>query len=78
MTQQWLPDTEPLDGPAPPSGTETTSGAQITVTNCYRCGTEVSGLNGRYACALCGWVNNWSEGHTELPGPEMDPDYPGP
>lgn len=39
---------------------------EITTIGCRECGTEVSGINGRYAC-LCGWVNHWSEGHTELP-----------
>ncbi|WP_367038645.1 hypothetical protein [Streptomyces sp. Je 1-332] len=41
---------------------------EITTTDCRRCGTEVSGVNGRYACGVCGWVNNWTEGHNELPG----------
>lgn len=40
---------------------------EITRTDCRRCGTEVHGLDGRYSCPLCGWVNHWSEGHTELP-----------
>ena len=48
-------------------------GQQITTTGCRGCGAEISGLNGRYACA-CGWVNNWSEGHTELPTADEDPD----
>jgi ribosomal protein S27AE len=40
---------------------------EITTTDCRECGTQVSGVNGRYACGVCGWVNNWSEGHGELP-----------
>lgn len=46
---------------------------EITTTGCRGCGAEIAGLNGRYACA-CGWVNNWSEGHTELPTGDDDPD----
>ncbi|MEU3829401.1 hypothetical protein GT045_07485 [Streptomyces sp. SID486] len=42
-------------------------GQEITTTGCGRCGTEISGVNGRYACGNCGWVNHWSEGHTQLP-----------
>ncbi|MFI0165802.1 hypothetical protein [Streptomyces sp. NPDC017095] len=45
-------------------------GQEITTTGCGRCGTEISGVNGRYACGNCGWVNHWSEGHTELPAHE--------
>ncbi|MFF5339057.1 hypothetical protein [Streptomyces sp. NPDC013181] len=48
---------------------------EITRTDCARCGTEVHGLAGRYACALCGWVNHYSEGHEELPGLDADPDH---
>jgi ribosomal protein S27AE len=40
---------------------------EITTTGCPECGSEVSGVNGRYACGVCGWVNHWSQGHTELP-----------
>ncbi|MFJ1698203.1 hypothetical protein ACIOHC_24310 [Streptomyces sp. NPDC088252] len=43
-----------------------TSG-EITRTDCRRCGHEVHGIDGRYACPLCGWVNHWNEGHTTLP-----------
>ncbi|MCN9240597.1 hypothetical protein NGF19_07275 [Streptomyces sp. RY43-2] len=42
-------------------------GQEITTIGCRRCGTEVAGVNGRYACGVCGWVNHWSEGHNELP-----------
>ncbi|MFF3139690.1 DUF6415 family natural product biosynthesis protein [Streptomyces mirabilis] len=52
-------------------------GSEITTTGCRDCGAEVHGLNGRYACGLCGWVNHWSQGDTELPGAEDDPDFPG-
>ncbi|KAF0649223.1 MULTISPECIES: hypothetical protein [Streptomyces] len=51
---------------------------EITTTMCRGCGSQVSGLNGRYACGVCGWVNNWAEGHTALPTAEEDPDWPGP
>ncbi|MDT9682465.1 hypothetical protein RND61_10345 [Streptomyces sp. TRM76323] len=48
----------------------------ITTTVCGACGSQVSGLNGRYACGVCGWVNNWAEGHSRLPSAEEDPDAP--
>ncbi|MEU9735159.1 hypothetical protein [Streptomyces sp. NPDC048002] len=47
---------------------------EITTTDCRGCGAEVSGVNGRYACGVCGWANHWSEGHNRLPGAEEDPD----
>jgi ribosomal protein S27AE len=40
---------------------------EITTTDCRRCGTQLAGINGRYSCSVCGWVNHWSEGHSELP-----------
>ncbi|MDG4865860.1 hypothetical protein P8605_47690 [Streptomyces sp. T-3] len=54
------------------------TGAEITSTECPQCGAQVAGLNGRYACGICGWVNHWSQGHGDLPTAEQDPDYPGP
>ncbi|PZT68247.1 hypothetical protein DN402_07990 [Streptomyces sp. SW4] len=42
-------------------------GQQITNTQCGQCGTEISGVNGRYACGVCGWTNHWSEGNRPLP-----------
>ncbi|MFB6988954.1 hypothetical protein ACFC0C_34235 [Streptomyces sp. NPDC056178] len=36
----------------------------ITYMDCSRCGTHIAGLDGRYACAGCGWVNDYSEGHS--------------
>ncbi|WSQ55489.1 hypothetical protein OG233_22780 [Streptomyces sp. NBC_01218] len=51
---------------------------EVTYTECRRCGTLIAGLDGRYACAGCGWVNDHSEGHRALPTAEDDPDYPGP
>ncbi|WP_191971825.1 hypothetical protein [Streptomyces luteolifulvus] len=51
--------------------------AEITTTLCRQCDAEVSRLNGRYACPLCGWVNHWTEGSTVLQSAEDDPDYPG-
>ncbi|WSP58673.1 hypothetical protein OG306_33085 [Streptomyces sp. NBC_01241] len=47
---------------------------EITRTDCRQCGTEVHGIDGRYACALCGWVNHWSEGNGSLPA-ESDDSY---
>ncbi|MBT2389835.1 hypothetical protein [Streptomyces sp. ISL-1] len=52
-----------------------TTGTEITRTDCKQCGTEVHGIDGRYSCPLCGWVNHWSEGHNELPA---EVDNPGP
>lgn len=47
---------------------------ELTVRDCPKCGVAVTGVNGRYACTACGWVNHWSEGHTPLPKspPESD------
>jgi hypothetical protein len=50
---------------------------EITATDCRSCGAEVRGLNNRYACGMCGWVNHWAEGSGTLPTAEDDPDYPG-
>ncbi|MER7763887.1 hypothetical protein [Streptomyces sp. NPDC097619] len=49
---------------------------EITEAECRRCGTLIAGLDGRYACGVCGWVNDHSEGHRELPRAEDDPDRP--
>mgnify|MGYP006949402434 CR=1 FL=1 len=40
---------------------------EITTTRCRGCDAEVHGLDGRYACGLCGWSNHWAEGHRPLP-----------
>ncbi|MCX5396668.1 hypothetical protein OHA55_06630 [Streptomyces sp. NBC_00102] len=50
---------------------------EVTYTECRRCGTLIAGLDGRYACPGCGWVNDHSEGHRALPTAEDDPDFPG-
>ncbi|WP_405676821.1 hypothetical protein OG292_19465 [Streptomyces sp. NBC_01511] len=47
---------------------------EITEAECRRCGTLIAGLDGRYACPVCGWVNHWSEGHGALPAGSDDPD----
>ncbi|MEV6393676.1 hypothetical protein AB0M39_02660 [Streptomyces sp. NPDC051907] len=47
--------------------TAATTGTEITSTDCQQCGTQVYGIDGRYACPSCGWVNHWSEGHNWLP-----------
>ncbi|NUK03850.1 hypothetical protein [Streptomyces lunaelactis] len=67
----WLPDFEPLPDP------EAVIAPEITETECRQCGTRVSGLDGRYACGVCGWVNDHSEGHRPLPVAEDDADFPG-
>lgn len=52
-------------------------GPQITEIDCTQCGTRIAGMDGRYACPHCHWVNHWSEGHRALPTAEDDTDYPG-
>jgi ribosomal protein S27AE len=47
---------------------------EITEAECRRCGTQVAGLNGRYACGVCGWVNKWDEGYKPLPEAETEPE----
>lgn len=50
----------------------------ITTTICQQCGTEIAGINGRYSCGICGWVNHWSQGDTELPAlPDLDDEETG-
>jgi len=58
--------------PKEPAATE----LEVTRTDCRQCGTEIFGIDGRYACPLCGWVNHWSEGNSDLPveaAPENEP-----
>ncbi|SCF88124.1 hypothetical protein GA0115259_104141, partial [Streptomyces sp. MnatMP-M17] len=38
----------------------------------------IAGLDGRYSCGVCGWVNHHSEGHRPLPRAEDDPDAANP
>ncbi|OYP13480.1 hypothetical protein CFC35_02365 [Streptomyces sp. FBKL.4005] len=47
-------------------------GQEITRTQCVQCYSEIAGVNGRYACGNCGWVNPWTEGHKPLPTAEDD------
>ncbi|MFF4322358.1 hypothetical protein [Streptomyces sp. NPDC001568] len=49
---------------------------ELTEAECRRCGTYIAGLDGRYACGVCGWVNDHSEGHRRLPRADEDPDLP--
>ncbi|SCG01973.1 hypothetical protein GA0115259_107587, partial [Streptomyces sp. MnatMP-M17] len=35
----------------------------------------IAGLDGRYSCGVCGWVNHHSEGHRPLPRAEDDIDH---
>ncbi|MFF8386938.1 hypothetical protein [Streptomyces kanasensis] len=70
MTSRWEPEREA-------AGARPTT-PEITTTMCKACGSQVSGLNGRYACGVCGWVNNWAEGHTRLPTADEDPNAPSP
>ncbi len=71
MTQQ-----RPLESGSSDAVAASTS-AEITTTDCRQCGAQVSGLNNRYACSYCGWVNHWAEGSNTLPSAEDDPDHPG-
>ncbi|NEB79789.1 hypothetical protein G3I40_31905 [Streptomyces sp. SID14478] len=48
------------------------AGQQVTEKRCGGCGTVVAGVNGRYACGACGWINHWSDGDTSLPGAQED------
>lgn len=47
-------------------------GPEITYAECRQCGTLIAGLDGRYSCGVCGWVNHHSEGHRLLPRAEDD------
>jgi ribosomal protein S27AE len=47
-------------------------GQEITRTQCVQCSSEIAGVNGRYACGNCGWVNPWTEGHKPLPTADDD------
>lgn len=67
---QWEPALPPRDEEPPLSALE------ITETECRQCGTMIAGLNNRYACPLCGWVNDHADGSAPLPAAEDDPDYP--
>lgn len=61
--------------PAPEPVTTAVTSTEITRTDCRQCGTELHGIDGRYSCALCGWVNHWSEGDTSLPTESDDLDW---
>lgn len=62
------PDPEPSQDPPTAGGT----GPEITYAECRQCGTLIAGLDGRYSCGVCGWVNHHSEGHRALPRAEDD------
>ncbi|WP_236710558.1 hypothetical protein [Streptomyces sp. 150FB] len=51
------------------------TGPEITYAECRQCGTLIAGLDGRYSCGVCGWVNHHSEGHRALPRAEDDADH---
>ncbi|WP_411082975.1 hypothetical protein [Streptomyces sp. cmx-18-6] len=53
--------------PRPTCSEPQTEHPEITYIGCARCGTQIAGLDGRYACSGCGWVNEWTEGHRPLP-----------
>jgi ribosomal protein S27AE len=66
-----------VNKPAPPSGHRPVAdpGPEITYAECRQCGTLIAGLDGRYSCGVCGWVNHHSEGQRPLPRPEDDSDH---
>lgn len=72
MTASQQPAPSPVETAA--AAAAFLAGQEITTTGCPDCGTEISGVNGRYACGICGWSNPWSEGHNELPTAADDPD----
>lgn len=59
-----------------PESTAPLPAPELTEAECRRCGTYIAGLDGRYACGVCGWVNDHSEGHRRLPRAAEDPDRP--
>ncbi|MBT2460078.1 hypothetical protein J7I97_30165, partial [Streptomyces sp. ISL-87] len=65
------PPAESVAGPSAPL-----PAPELTEAECRRCGTYIAGLDGRYACGVCGWVNDHSEGHRRLPRADEDPDRP--
>lgn len=72
MTEEALRKT-----PVPATDSAALSDTEVTTIECRGCGALVSGLNNRYSCTVCGWVNHWSEGSKELPTAEDDPDWDG-
>ncbi|MFI5861194.1 hypothetical protein [Streptomyces sp. NPDC051546] len=64
------------DPELPEAADSTLTALEITETDCRRCGTQIAGINGRYACGPCGWVNDYSEGHSPLPTAADDLDAP--
>ncbi|MGQ4515890.1 hypothetical protein [Streptomyces sp. DW26H14] len=62
------PDPEPRRDPLAAGD----PGPEITYAECRQCGTLIAGLDGRYSCGVCGWVNHHSEGHGPLPPAEDD------
>ncbi|MGW1773758.1 hypothetical protein [Streptomyces sp. NPDC002104] len=61
---------------APPPHVSEPAAPELTEAECRRCGTYIAGLDGRYACGVCGWVNDHTEGHRRLPRADEDPDRP--
>ncbi|MFJ3271002.1 hypothetical protein [Streptomyces sp. NPDC086776] len=61
-----------LQRPRPEPANAVVTFTEITRTDCVQCGTEVYGIDGRYACGPCGWVNHWSEGNGALPAESDD------
>ncbi|MFD5893418.1 MULTISPECIES: hypothetical protein [unclassified Streptomyces] len=66
------PVPDPDSVPEHTSGPAAVIGPEITYAECRQCGTLIAGLDGRYSCGVCGWVNHHSEGHRLLPRAEDD------
>ncbi|MEU5151221.1 hypothetical protein AB0G42_29140 [Streptomyces yangpuensis] len=73
MTRRHHPSHLPEERP---ESTAPLPAPELTEAECRRCGTYIAGLDGRYACGVCGWVNDHSEGHRRLPRADEDPDRP--
>ncbi|MET9963758.1 hypothetical protein ABZ128_32585 [Streptomyces sp. NPDC006326] len=76
MTRRPQGAQPPAETRAAPSAPEPLPAPELTEAECRRCGTYIAGLDGRYACGVCGWVNDHSEGHRRLPRADEDPDRP--
>ena len=67
----------PVPPPEQPREPAADPGPEITYAECRQCGTLFAGLDGRYSCGVCGWVNHHSEGRRPLPRAEDDTDHRG-
>ncbi|MFE3992397.1 hypothetical protein ACFXPW_12055 [Streptomyces goshikiensis] len=73
---RWPPRPDPPRESTTPLTAPELTAPELTEAECRRCGTYIAGLDGRYACGVCGWVNDHAEGHRRLPRADEDPDRP--